>query len=223
LLLSIIIIIIITIFLVILQRNRNKRHTLAQVHKTERDLSKKVHDELGNDIFYLMNQLQTNPASLLQKEGLQILNGLNEIYVKARDISKRYTTIDTNKGYHDELLALLNSYGSDTTKIVTNEISVDFWNAVSKLKKEQLYRVIQELLTNMKKHSEASLVGITFTKIKKQIIIKYVDNGKGATKTQLLAKNGLQNVENRIAEIKGTITFESSPNEGFKAEIRFIQ
>ncbi|WP_405303245.1 tetratricopeptide repeat protein [Kordia sp.] len=211
------------IFLIILQRNRNKRHTLTQIHKTERNLSKKVHDELGNDIFYLMNQIQTNPASLIEKEGLQILNGLNDIYVKARDISKTYTTIDTDKGYHDELLSLLNSFGSDSTKIVTNEIAIDFWDSASKLKKEQVYRVLQELLTNMKKHSEASLVGITFTKIKKNIIIKYVDNGKGATKANTLLKNGLANVENRIAEINGTITFETSPKNGFKAEIRFIQ
>ncbi|MEM6718368.1 MAG: tetratricopeptide repeat protein [Bacteroidota bacterium] len=216
-------ILIAAIFFILLQRNRNKQYTLAQVHKTERNLSKKVHDELGNDIFYLMNQLQTNPASLLEKEGLQILNGLNEIYVKARDISKKYTTINTDNGYHDELLSLLNSFGSDTTKIVTNEVTSDFWQPVSKLKKEQLYRVLQELLTNMKKHSEAELVGITFTKVKKQFIIKYVDNGKGATRDELLAKNGLGNVENRIEEIKGTITFDTNPDNGFKAEIRFIQ
>lgn len=213
----------VAVFLIILQRNRNKRHTLAQIHKTERNLSKKVHDELGNDIFYLMNQLETNPASLLEKEGLQILNGLNEIYVKARDISKKYTSIDTCEGYHDELLALLNSFGNATTKIVTNEIAPDFWQPVSTLKKEQLYRVLQELLTNMKKHSEAALVGITFTKIKKQIIVKYVDNGKGVTKEKLLTKGGLENVENRIAEIKGTITFDTSPDNGLKVEIRFIQ
>ncbi|AXG70028.1 sensor histidine kinase ComP [Kordia sp. SMS9] len=214
---------IVAVFWIVTQRNRNKRHTLAEIYKTERNFSKKVHDELGNDIFYLMNQLQINPASLLEKEGLQILNGLNEIYVKARDISKKYTTIETGERYHDELLSLLNSFGSDTTKIVTNEIALDFWQSVSTLKKEQLYRVLQELLTNMKKHSKATLVGITFTKIKKQVIIKYVDNGKGATKKELLVKNGLENVENRIGEINGTITFETNPSHGFKAEIRFIQ
>ncbi|WP_420571938.1 tetratricopeptide repeat-containing sensor histidine kinase [Kordia sp.] len=214
---------VISILLIILQRNRNKRHTIEQVHKTERNFSKKVHDELGNDIFYLMNQLQMNPASLLEKEGMQILNDLNGIYEKARDISKRYTSIHTDKGYHDELLSLLNSYGSETTKIVTKEVTSDFWDAVSKLKKEQVYRVLQELLTNMKKHSKATLVGVTFTKIKKQIIIKYVDNGKGATREQLSVKNGLGNVENRIEEMNGTITFDTSPDNGFKAEIRFIQ
>lgn len=212
---------VVAIFLIILQRNRNKRHTIEQVHKTERDFSKKVHDELGNDIFYLMNQIQTNPASLFEKEGLKVLNGLNDIYVKARDISKKYTSIDTGIAYHDEVLALLNSFGNDTIKIVTNEITPDFWEAVVPLKKEQLYRVLQELLTNMKKHSEASLVAVTFTKYKRYIVIKYVDNGKGAEAT-LLSKNGLHNVENRMDEIKGTITFDTNPNEGFKAEIRFI-
>lgn len=213
---------VIAILLIIFQRIRNKQHTLAQVHKTERDFSKKVHDELGNDIFYLMNQIQTNPVSLLEKEGLQVLNGLNQIYTKARDISKRYATIDTGEEFHNELISLLNSFGNETTNIITNEIEPNFWKSVSKIKKEQLYRILQELLTNMKKHSGASLVGITFTKIKKQIIIKYVDNGKGTNQEKLLVKNGLSNVENRIGEIKGSITFETSPDKGFKAEIRFI-
>lgn len=208
-------------FLIIIQRNRNKRHTIQQVHKTEKELSKKVHDELGNDIFYLMNQIQYNPAFLLEKEGLKVLNDLNDIYKKARDISKKYTDIDTGIGYKDELLNLLNSFGNDTTKIITNEITVAFWESVTPINKEQLYRILQELFTNMKKHSEASLVAVTFTKYKRYIVVKYVDNGKGAVAT-LISKNGLRNVENRIDEMKGTITFDTNPNEGFKVEIRFI-
>ncbi|QHI37086.1 Sensor histidine kinase ComP [Kordia antarctica] len=215
------IILVIAIFFIIIQRNRNKRHTIQQVHKTEKELSKKVHDELGNDIFYLMNQIQYNPAFLLEKEGLKVLNDLNDIYIKARDISKKYTNIDTGIGYKDELLNLLNSFGNATTKIVTNEITVAFWESVTPISKEQLYRILQELFTNMKKHSEASLVAVTFTKYKRYIVVKYVDNGKGAVATHI-SKNGLRNVENRIDEMKGTITFDTNPNEGFKVEIRFV-
>jgi signal transduction histidine kinase len=39
----------------------------------------------------------------------------------------------------------------------------------------------------------------------KIIYIEYTDNGKGATIEKLNSKNGLQNVENRILAIKGTI------------------
>lgn len=209
------------IFLIFYYKQRSKIIRIKERHKTEYALSKKVHDELGNDIFYLMNLIQTDPSYLLGKEGLKVLKGLNDIYIKARDISKQHTKIDTEIAYQDELLSLLNSFGSDHRKIITNEITSDFWSSTSTIKKEQLYRILQELLTNMKKHSEASLVAITFTRHKRHIIIKYVDNGKGSDKT-LMKKNGLLNVENRIKEIQGSFTFDTSLNNGFKAEIRFI-
>ena len=46
-----------------------------------------------------------------------------------------------------------------------------------------------------------------------------MDNGIGATENQLKSKNGLQNVENRILAVKGNISFDISPNKGFK--VRF--
>ena len=76
--------------------------------------------------------------------------------------------------------------------------------------------MLQELLTNMKKHSNASIVVLSFEKSGKYLIINYKDNGIG---TSLTKRNGLQNTENRIQSINGTITFESEINKGFKAII----
>jgi signal transduction histidine kinase len=52
------------------------------------------------------------------------------------------------------------------------------------------------------------------------IYIEYTDNGKGAT-IEKLNSNGLQNVENRILAIKGTITFDTKSGKGFKSSILF--
>jgi len=71
-------------------------------------------------------------------------------------------------------------------------------------------------MTNMKKHSNASVVAITFIKNKNKVLINYKDNGDGC---ELKKHVGLQNVENRIISINGNITFESRTNEGFNAQI----
>jgi len=73
-------------------------------------------------------------------------------------------------------------------------------------------------MVNMKKHSEANLVVIKFETDPKSILINYTDNGKGCEKTEML-KNGLQNMENRIQAVKGTINFDTEPGKGFKAKI----
>ena len=86
-------------------------------------------------------------------------------------------------------------------------------------KKFTVYRVLQELLVNMKKHSECSLAVITFKKIENKLQIDYSDNGLGAAFDKINLKNELLNVENRILAIKGTITFETKSNSGFRASI----
>jgi signal transduction histidine kinase len=87
---------------------------------------------------------------------------------------------------------------------------------VPEIKKITLYRVLQELMTNMKKHSNATLVALTFNHAKKKITVEYSDNGVGCT---IKKHVGLQNAENRIKTIKGTIIFDSQTNQGFKTKI----
>lgn len=48
--------------------------------------------------------------------------------------------------------------------------------------------------------------------------INYSDNGIG-TDNLLNLKNGLQNAENRILSINGTINFDTAPEKGFKVKI----
>ena len=108
------------------------------------------------------------------------------------------------------------NYQTPILRIITKNTSTIDWTKVPALKKNTIYRVTQELMTNMKKHSQANLVLWDFNKKGKKIIITYTDNGKG---TKLKKKNGLLNTESRIKAMKGNITFESNVNQGFKAKI----
>jgi two-component sensor histidine kinase len=214
------VVILASIFLFFYYQQRNRIEKDRERHRTEQILSKKVHDEVGNDLFYLMTQVQSNPHEFLEKNGIKLLDGLNDIYGKARDISKHYTAVHTGPNYNDELLSLLNSFGSDKVKLIINKTEPNFWETIEANTKETIYRVLQELLTNMKKHSHANFVAITFSKDSKNIFVKYVDNGVGVDLNNLIHKNGLDNVESRMAAQKGSITFESTLNQGFKAFIK---
>lgn len=74
----------------------------------------------------------------------------------------------------------------------------------------------------MKKYSEVFLIGIIFKKIDKNVIINYIDNGKGIDVYNIIFKNGLYNVESCIFSIKGEIDINIVFEKGFKVFIKFF-
>lgn len=199
------------VFIIFLLKVRHKKEKIRQVYTTEARISKKVHDEVANDLYHVMVKLQQNSSP---KE--EVLDAIENIYNKTRDISKENSAVEVSENFTEQLSDLLLSYKNEQTAVITKSISKMNWNAVSDLKKIAIYRVLKELMTNMSKHSRASLVALSFTQNSNKINIAYSDNGVGC---QIKNKNGLQNAENRIQTLNGTIIFESKPNEGFKAKI----
>lgn len=199
-----------SIFLYFILKSRHKKEKLIEVYKTETRISKKVHDEVANDVYHVMTKLQ---SSKVIHEG--ILDDLENIYTKTRDISKENSEIDVTENFNEILNDLLLSYRNTEINVITKNISKVNWQKFSTEKKTTLYRVLQELMTNMKKHSSASLAVLAFNQEEK-LKINYSDNGVGCI---IKKNNGLQNAENRIKSIKGTIKFESKVNGGFKVKI----
>ncbi|MEM6684240.1 MAG: ATP-binding protein [Bacteroidota bacterium] len=193
-------------------KRKHKIEKVKTVHVTEARISTKVHDELANDLYELMTQLETaNP----EKE--VVLDKLDTIYNQARDISKQIQSVDTDKGFADELSNLFRTYQSNLVNVLLKRYDTDIWKGISEHIKITLYRVLQEFLTNMKKHSNASLVVVSIEKQHKQLFIQYIDNGKGFTTE--ISKNGLRNAENRIRAIKGKLTFDTELSKGCKFSI----
>lgn len=192
-------------------RIKHKKGKLEEIYKTETRISRKVHDEVANDVYHVMTQLQSN--SDINEDVLDELEG---IYNKTRDISKENSAINMDAHFKELLSDLLISYKNNSVNVITKNISKVNWNKVSNEKKTAIYRTLQELMTNMKKHSNATFVVLVFNQKNNKISINFKDNGIGCN----LKKNtGLQNVENRILIANGTITFDTEINKGFNAKI----
>ena len=187
-----------------------------EVYKTEERIAKKIHDEVANNMVNIMNKVQytENP-----KEAL--LDDLEKVYLLTRDISHQNNSIETGTHFEPFLKSMLTSFNSNITTVILKDIQKVELSVMAKEKQIELYRILQELMVNMRKHSDATLVAITFKKDDSHISINYSDNGKGLDLKELKFKNGLKNVETRIKSIHGTITFDTSLNNGFKAFIRF--
>ncbi len=79
-----------------------------------------------------------------------------------------------------------------------------------------LYRVIQECVNNVIKHSNANTLDISLIKDVDGIACTIEDNGNGFDTTQRLKFEGigLKNISARIEYLKGTVDFDSSPGKG---------
>lgn len=209
---SAVLIFILGIIGILFQRHRFKKQKQLEVYNTELRISKKVHDEVANDVYHIMTKLQH------AKNGNEaVLDDLESVYNKTRDISREYNGLNVDEDYDQLLRDLINHHNTLQTNLITKNLSAIDWSKIQNDKKITIYRVLQELLTNMSKHSQASLVVITFQKEGSKLKIEYKDNGVGCN---LKKQNGLQNAENRILASNGSITFKSQIEEGFNAIMR---
>jgi len=204
-------VILFSLFLFFLIRSKHKKEKQQEVFDTEQRISKRVHDNIANDVFQVMTTLQAE-----SNVNQDIKDDIELIYDKARDISKQLGEIDLEGDYKTILNDLALRYNTDDTSVIVKDVSKIAWDKISKAKKTALYKVLQELLINMRKHGKASVAVIAFNSKQKKTVINYSDDGIGC---ELKKSNGLLNVENRIKAVGGNITFESRINNGFKAKI----
>ena len=206
------------IFLYFFLKTINKKEKIQTSYDTETRIAKRLHDELANDVYHTMSFAETQDLSSSQNKEI-LLTNLDTIYSRTRNISKENSSIDTGLHFVAGLKEMISGFNTDAVNILIYHMDSVNWDALATNKKIIVYRVLQELLVNMKKHSRCSLVVITFKKNENKIQIDYSDNGVGASLYKKNSRNGLLNVENRILSIKGNITFDTNSGKGFKTSL----
>ncbi|NLR63826.1 tetratricopeptide repeat protein [Chitinophaga varians] len=203
--------------LVIRYRRRRQQIEFASrqaIQEHQLKTSQKVHDVVANGLYRIMTDLEYKPA--LDKEVL--IDKIEELYERSRDISYEPSTTSTVP-FHDKIEDLLESFASERIKVLIFGNSAALWDRVNAQTQHEVEHVLQELMVNMKKHSQASSVLIKFECQNDQFQIHYTDDGIGIS-PQVTYGNGWRNTENRIKKIGGKYTFEH-PERGLKIHISF--
>lgn len=188
--------------------NRIKEHQL----KT----SRKVHDVVANGLYRVMTEIENRDD--IDREG--ILDRLEGMYEKSRDISYEVPTsdrIDTQL-YNESLGIMLRSFATENRQVILAGNDLEQWTAVPVNVKIEIEQVLQELMVNMRKHSEADRVVIRFERATDILHIYYMDNGIGIP-SNVKKGNGLNSIVNRVESIRGKITFVNEQRGGLKVHI----
>ena len=208
-----ILVIAIAIFIVYFLKEKHKKEKILETHKTETRISKKIHDELANDVYNVMSSLEAIAPA-------ETMDSIEHIYNRTRNISRENREINTGEGYLDQLVSSLSSNCPRGARLILSGEKTIAWNDLNTEKKLVIYRVLQEIMINMNKHSKASLVAIIFSEEKNLLKIQYSDNGIGVKNESIKSGNGVQNMENRIFSINGTLKFDTQQERGLKILIQ---
>lgn len=179
-------------------------------------ISRELHDGLGGHLASIRMELSQVNETLqrqdIKKINHKLLNAVSELRKLSHDLDNNYAA---DKNFKSLLFELIKEY----QHVYDFRIQLALYpenildNFPSHLT-HHLYRVIQEVLTNINKHAYTKEAVISFTKHTKQLSIIIEDNGIGFDVQKNTNGIGLKNIKKRIDELSGQITIDSSIGKG---------
>jgi len=196
---------------------------MVQGQEEERKrIAQDLHDGLGGLLTTARLQLKAvhdeieklGELNLLSKAEVMIDNACTEVRRIAHDMMPG-ALIDL--GLIDATEDLAIKLGVETgiqIKIIDQTSNVELTDN----QKIQLYRAIQEILSNTVKHAQANIAQIEFNNSPSAFTVTLTDDGKGfdTEGVQDLPGLGITNIESRVKYLNGNIELSSSPNQGTK-------
>jgi two-component system sensor histidine kinase ComP len=193
-----------------------------------------LHDTTMQDLFFLKRKLAAiGDKYVLPAEAKDSIHSLIE-YVEIINVNLRQSCFDL----HPYLLQEIGLVRTIEKIIERESYSCPFQirfdaagaNAIERKDlevKRHLFRIVQELLNNAKKHSEATLVSIRLTASNGKFLLHYRDDGVGFDPDRLIAPDvgtsgvGMEQLRSRILHLQGHLELDASRGTGVDLRISF--
>jgi PAS domain S-box-containing protein len=208
-----------------------QQRVMAVLDERER-LARDLHDSLGQVLGYVNVQAQAARELLGQGQNTAADEHLARLVEVAQDahaeireyIANLKTAIAPDRDFLPTLGQYLQRFSRLYELDVTLRIPLDWTEGIlDPFVEVQLWRIIQEALTNVRKHAHAGCVQVTFTVEDDQVQIVVHDDGCGFDVAQLDTtgdKLGLNIMRERAEELKGTFVVSSEPGQGTHIIVR---
>ncbi|GAA3015325.1 sensor histidine kinase [Tetragenococcus solitarius] len=203
--------------------------TKEEILESERHrLARELHDSVSQELFAAMmmmsavtEQAEKADMSNSQQKQLQMISSIintSQSEMRALLLHLRPVTLE-EKSLKKGIEQLLRELQSKITLSMTWDIEdVEIPRHIE----DQLFRVVQELLSNTLRHSKASELEVYLHLIEQNVLLRVVDDGVGFNPDQKekAGSYGLRNVRERIASIGGTVKVISFKGQGTSIEIK---
>ncbi|MCG2786419.1 MAG: GAF domain-containing sensor histidine kinase [Anaerolineae bacterium] len=191
-------------------------------------LAREIHDGLAQTLAFLkiqsaqmQNYLSRGETERLTSTLQSSYRTLSDAYLDARqaiDNLRRAPSSSLREWLGEVLADFRESAGNIEAELTTFEVSGDFPPTIQ----AQLIRIVQEALSNVRKHAQASQVVICAREHDGYILLEVRDNGIGFTPDSLeaSARYGLRGMRERSEMIGADFQISSQPNQGTLISLR---
>ncbi len=201
------------------QKKKQILQAVLEAHERERQ---EVADELHENISQSLSSCKLLLGATLKEESVnseiikKVLFNIDNTINELRNISYSLSTSALR------LIGLPQALRDLATRVTSKKKIARFLDA-NKFRSVKdydpkvyltIYRVAQEQLLNIVKHSDATLVNIDLRIIRDKIVIEVNDNGNGFDIAKVPRGLGLTNIVNRVEHYNGKIEISSQPGKG---------
>jgi signal transduction histidine kinase len=196
---------------------------LATVQERNR-IARDIHDSLGHALTALNVQLQTvlklwdvDPQGA--KSFLTKAQRLGEIAIKEVRQSVRALRIEVRQEEPLEkaITSLTEDFRQSTGIAVVTKIQLQ--TVLSPQIVKALHRIVQEALTNICKHAQATTVEVGLRATATDVYLSVTDDGRGFLTDAIPQGFGLQGMKERVAALGGNLLIWSAPQQGCQISI----
>ena len=190
---------------------------IAGQEKERQRIANDLHDDLGG----LMTTVKWHFNSLQEKQSPELFEKTNQLldeaYQKIRSIAHaKNSGVIAKQGLLKAVQNMANTI-SASNRINIDVIDHGLENRLENSLELTIFRIIQELITNVIKHAQASEVNIHMTNHDESLNIMVEDNGIGFNPSQITKTRkgmGISSIDKRVEHLNGTMTIESEKNKG---------
>jgi two-component system, NarL family, sensor kinase len=222
-----------------LMRKQGELHEMEMKHKEEllygniemlenerKRIAKDLHDDIGHVFSTLSWRLRQLDATAGKEEITAILKDAQDL-INTGVHSVRTITHDMVP-YGFEIFGLITAIQNLCDRAMASgvlDINFEYNENMSSLSDDaclNIYRIIQELISNTIKYAGASRIDIQLAAGPTVLVLNYNDNGKGFIIGEGNKKRkgyGLSNIESRIHMLGARHTYATEPGKGVQVEI----
>lgn len=205
----------------LLQTTEKLRELYRYIHKEQEKersrIARELHDVIGQNLLLVQMNIAENPNSKKLIESAHLLDAtvknLREIIY---DLKPR---ILEESGLEDAVRALCKSISEKFYIESSIDIQIDD-PIIDENIKINLYRIIQEALSNIAKHSRASEFILQLRVKGDDILLTITDDGNGFDPNYISKGMGLLNISERVESLKGSFNIQSEKESGTRLIIK---
>ncbi len=200
---------------------------LMQGEEKERTrIAKDLHDGVAGMLAAVkmhFSTIEDVDKAFVLTEGYQ--QGMNLLNQATQEIRKTSHNLMPEVLMQHGLDEALNRYCNNLNNSRTLQIQYDSWGSIDRFNdgfELSVYRIVQELLNNIVKHSKASQAIVQLSQQDDILSISIEDNGVGFVAEQAVSDGmGLKSLKSRIKAMNGKIEMHTADQSGVSAYLEF--